>query len=128
MTQKSANFMNEKTVKITKRADTFKDYAGTYNVEILDSFNPKQQPNDTESAIKSKLIELLSELRGFRFVTSKDKTKHDNFRSSSKVEIIINESDIENVSKLIYTTIIAKMQKSSGKVQVGLLIHSLTII
>ena len=138
MTQKSANFMNEKTVKIKKRADAFKDYAGTYNVEILDSFNPKQQPNDTESAIKSKLIELLSELRGFRFVTrlvlvlkqteSKDKTKHDNFRSSSKVEIIINESDIENVSKLIYTTIIAKMQKSSGKVQVGLLIHSLTII
>ena len=62
--------MNEKTVKIKKRADAFKDYAGTYNVEILDSFNPKQQPNDTESAIKSKLIELLSELRGFRFVTT----------------------------------------------------------
>ena len=31
-----------------------------FNVEILNSFDPKLQPKDTESAIKSKLIELLT--------------------------------------------------------------------
>ena len=35
-------------------------------VEILNSFNPELQLKDTESAIKSKL----TELRGFRFVTT----------------------------------------------------------
>ena len=80
----------------------------------------------------------MSEIRGFRFVItlvlvlqkieSKDKTKYDNFYSNSKAEIIINESDIENVFKSIYTTIISNIQKSSGKVQDGLLIQSLTMI
>ena len=41
----------------------------TYNVEILNSFNPEIQLKDTESAIKNKLINLLPELRGFKFVT-----------------------------------------------------------
>ena len=63
----------------------------------------------------------MPELRGFRFVTtlvvvfkkieSKDKTKYDNFFSNSKAEIIINEIDIENVFKSIYTTIISKIKK-----------------
>ena len=80
----------------------------------------------------------MSEIRGFRFVItlvlvlqkieSKDKTKYDNFYSNSKAEIIINESDIENVFKSIYTTIISNIQKSSRKVQDGLLIQSLTMI
>ena len=34
------------------------------------SFNPEPQLKDTESAIESKLTELLSELRGFKFVTT----------------------------------------------------------
>ena len=76
--------MNEKNVKITKQPHAFKGYASTYDVEIMNSFNPKLQLKDTESAIKSKLAELLSELRSFRFVAtlvllfkkkeSKDKT------------------------------------------------------
>ena len=55
---------------------------------------------------------MLPELRGFKFVTtlilvfqkieSGDKKKFDNFYSSSKVEIIVNERDIENVFKSIY--------------------------
>ena len=61
-------------------------------------------------------------------IESKDKTKYDNFYSNSKAEIIINESDIEDVFKSIYTTIISNIQKSSGKVQDGLLIQSLTMI
>ena len=38
----------------------------------------------------------------FKKIESKDKTKFDNFYSSSKAEVIINESDIENVFKSIY--------------------------
>ena len=67
-TKKRANFLNEQNVKITKRELAFKGYACSYNVEILSSFNPKIKLKDTESAIKSKLIELLSQLRGFNFV------------------------------------------------------------
>ena len=99
--------MNEKSVKITKQAHTFKGYASSYNVEILNSFNLELQLKDTESAIKSKLIELLTQLKGFKFVTklvlvfkkteSKDKIKYDNFYLSSKAEIIINEGDIDDV-------------------------------
>ena len=43
------------------------------------------------------------------------KTKDDNFYSSSKTEIIINESGSGNVFKSIYTTIITNIQKSLGK-------------
>ena len=114
---------NEKNVKITKREHAFKSYASTYNVEILNSFNPELQLKDTESAIKSKLIELLTQLKGFKFVItvlvfkkieSEDKTKHDNFYSSSKADIITNESDID-VFQSMYTTIIKNIQKSLGK-------------
>ena len=117
--------MNKNDVKITKREHAFKGYASTYNVEILNSFNPELELKDTESAIKSKLIELLTQLKGFKFVTtlvfmfekieSEDKTKYDNFYSSTKAEIIINESDIDDVFQSIYTTIITNIQKSLGK-------------
>ena len=99
--------MNEKNVKMKKRAHSFKGYGSSYKVEILNSFNPEVQFKHTESAIKSKLIELFTQLKGFKFVTtlvlvfkkieSKDKTKYDNFYSGSKAKIIINESDIANV-------------------------------
>ena len=97
-----------------------------YNAEILNSFNPELQLKDTESAIKCKLIELLIQLRVFKFVTALvlvfkkienivKRVKFDNFYSSSKGEIIINESDIENVFKSVCTTIITNIQKSLGK-------------
>ena len=115
--------MNEKNVKITKRAYAFKGCASTYNVEILNFFNPELQLKDTESAIKSNLIELLSELKGFRFmatlvlvfkkIESKDKTKYDNFYSSSKAEIFINESDINESDNLYHNY--CKHAKSLGK-------------
>ena len=57
--------------------------------------------------MKSMLTDLLSQLKGFRFVTTlvlvfkkienEDKTKYDNFYSRSKAELIINESDIDVV-------------------------------
>ena len=61
-------FFSKKTIKLTKREHAFKGPASNYNVEILNSFNPELQLKDTESAIKSKLLGLLSELRGFQFV------------------------------------------------------------
>ena len=72
-------------------------------------------------------MELFAQLRGFKLVITlylvfrrieiKDKTKYDSFYSSSEseTEIIINKSDIKNVFKSIYTTIIANMQKSLGQ-------------
>ena len=69
-TKKSENFLNEKNIKTTKREHAFKGYASTYNVEILNSFNPELQLKDTEPAFKSNLIELLSQLRSFKFVTT----------------------------------------------------------
>ena len=78
----------------------------------------------------------MPELRGFKFLNlvfkkteSKDKTKFDTFYSISKAEIIINESDIDNVVESIYSTIISNIQKSlSEKAQARLLIQSLIII
>ena len=60
--KKSEKFLNEKNLIITKRAHALKGFASTYNVDILNSFNPELQLKDTESAIKSKLIELLTQL------------------------------------------------------------------
>ena len=88
MIQKCGNVLNQKNVKITKPAHAFKGFASFFNVEILYSFNHELQIKDTESATK----ELITELRGFKFVTTlvlvfkkvvrDNKTKCDNFRSN----------------------------------------------
>ena len=57
--------MDKKDAKITKRSHAYKGHASTYNVEILNFFNPEFQFKDTESAIKDKLTDLLPELRVF---------------------------------------------------------------
>ena len=62
--------MKEENVKIAKSNHAFKGFTGSYNVEILNIFNPELQIKDTESVIKSKLIDFLSELRRFKFVTT----------------------------------------------------------
>ena len=46
---------------------------------------------------------------------SEDKTKCNTNYSNSKVEIIINESNIDDFFKSIYTTVISNIQKSLGK-------------
>ena len=81
--------MGQKNAKIIKRANAFKGYASSYNVEILNSFNLELQLKDTESSIKNKLIDLLTELKVFRIVStlvlefknieSDNKTKYDTF-------------------------------------------------
>ena len=101
----------------------------------MNSFNPEPQLKDTEFAVNSKLIDLFSKLIGFQFVAtlvslfkkieSEDKTKYDNFYSSSKAEIIINESDIDDVFQSIYTAFITNIQKALGK-DSGWIIDSVT--
>ena len=68
-TEKEKKFWTKKNTKITKQEQAFKGYTSTYNVEILNSFNPELQGKDTKSVIKSKLTELLTLLGGFKFVT-----------------------------------------------------------
>ena len=51
----------------------------------------------------------------FKKIESEDKTKYDNFYSSSKAEISINESDIDDMFQSVYTIIIRNIQKSLGK-------------
>ena len=58
----------KKNFKRKKCKNNKRFVASSYNVEILNSFNPDLQLQDTESAIESRLIEILSELRGFKFV------------------------------------------------------------
>ena len=53
-----------------KKCHAYKGYASLYNVDISNYFNPELQLTDTESATTNKLIDLLSELRGFKFVTT----------------------------------------------------------
>ena len=54
--QKSQNFLNEENVGIIKREHASKGLASSYNVQILNYSNLELQLEDTESAIKSKLI------------------------------------------------------------------------
>ena len=50
-----------------------------------------------------------------QYIESDDKTKYDTFSSNLKPEIIINESDIDDVFKSIYTKVISNIQKSLRK-------------
>ena len=42
-------------------------------------------------------------------IESGDKAKYDTFYSKSKAEIVINDSDIDDVFELIYTTLISNI-------------------
>ena len=110
MKQKTENFLNEKTAKITKRAHAFKGYASSCNVEILNSSNTELQLKDTESS------NLQSELKGFKLITaivlefekiqSDDKALYSTFYLHSKAGTIINESNIDEAFESIYSTVI----------------------
>ena len=51
----------------------------------------------------------------FKKIESDNKTNYPTFYSNSKVEIIINGSDIDDVLESVYTTVISNIQKSLGK-------------
>ena len=95
------------------------------DVQILNSFNPELKLKNTEYVNKINLIDLLNRLKRFKFVTtlvsvfkkieSKDKTKHDTSYLNTKSEIIISDSDIDDVFQSIYTTTMSNIQNSLGK-------------
>ena len=60
----------KKNAKIIKRSHAYKDYASTCNVKILNCFNLELRLKNTEFAIRNKLKDLLTKLRGFKFVTT----------------------------------------------------------
>ena len=64
MIQESKNLLNK------KQANDFKDYESFYNVKILIIFNRELQLKDTESVTKSKVTNLLTQLKGFTFVAT----------------------------------------------------------
>ena len=85
----------------------------------MNSLNPELQLKDTESIIKNELVDLLTELKGFKFLTtlvlefrkiqSDNKTQYSTFYSHSKSETIVNESDIDDVLESVYTTVISNI-------------------
>ena len=60
--------MKKKKAKIIKRFHAYKSFASTYSPEIFNYFNHQLQFKDTEHAIRNNLIDLLTELKGFKFV------------------------------------------------------------
>ena len=83
----------------------------------MNSFNLELQLKNTEFAIKNKLKDLLTELRGLKYlaalviefekIESDDTTKF--FFSNSKSATVINANDIDYVFKSIYVTIISNI-------------------
>ena len=64
-TQKNLNSLNKRNIKTAKQEHSFKGYA-----ETLNSLNSELQLKDIDSAIKGKVIQLLTQLRGFKLVTT----------------------------------------------------------
>ena len=91
----------------------------------MNSFNPELKLKDTESAIKNKLIDLLTELGRFKFVATivlefkkiqkYNKALCSTFYLHSQPQTTINESTINDAFESIYTTITPNIQKSLKK-------------
>ena len=87
--QNVKTLLTKKNAKITKQSHAYKDYGSSYIADILNSFNPELQLKNSESAIRNKLMGLMTELKGFKFVMtlviefkkieSKDATKYTTF-------------------------------------------------
>ena len=85
-------------MKLPKRAHAFQVFTSIHNVETLNSYNPELQLKDTEFENKSELTNLLTQIKGFKFVPTlvlvfekienEYKTKYDTFYSNSKAEIL----------------------------------------
>ena len=87
--QKKAEKKTILNAKITKQYQAHKGYPSNYNVEILNSFNAKLQFKDIDSKITIKLKHLVTQSKGFKFMTtlllefkkieSDDETKYSTF-------------------------------------------------
>ena len=117
-TTKPEIFFDEKGYKngkITKPSHAYKVCLSTHSVEILNSFNPELQLKGTAFVIRNKLKKLFTELRGFKFVTElvlefKMMEKHNKKYSTFYLILksgTINESNIDDLFKSIYCTIVS---------------------
>ena len=104
-------FLNEKNVKIKKNENML---LNAIQVLVMLKFWILLT---LDYKLKTKLVLV------FKEIESKEKTMYDNFYSRSKAEIIINESDIEDLFKSIYTKIITSIKRSLWK-DSGWIIHS----
>ena len=59
-----------KNAKMIEWLHAYQIYANTYNVKILNSFYSEVQIKDIEFATRNNLVDLLTELKRFKFVTS----------------------------------------------------------
>ena len=59
-----------KNAKMIEWLHAYQIYANTYNVKILNSFYSELQIKDIEFATRNNLVDLLTELKRFKFVTS----------------------------------------------------------
>ena len=89
-----------------------------YNIEILNIFDPELQLINTKSMIKSKLKELVRELKKFSVQTMlvldyKKRNDCKIFHSSAK--LIAGNSDIDEAFKFMHQSIIAKMKSCARK-------------
>ena len=115
-----------KNAKTTKQSHAYKGYSITYNVLISSSFNSELHLKDPESWNRKKLINLLVELKGFKFaktlilefrkkIENVHQTKYSTFYSDSIAETITHESDIDDLFESIYSTIISNRQNSQRR-------------
>ena len=89
-----------------------------FNIEILNLFDPELQLINTETMIKSKLKEFLSELKRFKVQTIlvleyEKRNDHKNFHSSAK--LIATDSNIDETFKSLHQSIMTKMKNSASK-------------
>ena len=100
----------------------------------MNSFKLEQQLKATESTIKNKIIDSLSELRGFKILTklvlefkkieSDNETKYSIFCSNLKAQTTINEKDTDDVSNQFILRLYQRYINILEKVRVGLLLQS----
>ena len=63
-------YWSKKNAKNPKRSHDYKGYERSCNADILNYLNPELQLKGAASAIRNKPIDLLTELRSFKFVTT----------------------------------------------------------
>ena len=96
-----------------EQSNSFDNCIHRYNVEILNLFDPELQLVNTKPIIKSKLKELLSELKKFKVLTIlvldyKKRNDHKIFHSSTK--LIDSNLDINEAFESMHQSIMTKIK------------------
>ena len=93
-------------------------YVHRYNIEILNLFDPELQLINTKPMIKSKLKELLSELKNFKvqaILVLEYKKRNNRKIFHSRIKLIASDSDIDEAFKSMRQSIITKIKNSASE-------------